>query len=198
MTTDTANVLVGEGWRDGLEAGVRGRIRGFIEELLDEELTAALGRARYARACASERLPNAAGGSAIGESDAPGVVVPVGGHRNGHRDRQVLGTFGAMTVSVPRARIEVADGKTGEWHSRTLPAYQRRTKEIDSLIACSYLAERVGRALASLFRGSVHHVRLRWFFLSECRSAHQSKRIEQHRQVLRVSRRGSPIQSPAS
>lgn len=46
MTTDTANVLLGEGWRDGLEAGVRGRIRGFIEELLDEELTAALGRAR--------------------------------------------------------------------------------------------------------------------------------------------------------
>ena len=46
MTTDTANVLVGEGWRDRLEAGVRGRIRGFIEELLDEELTAALGRAR--------------------------------------------------------------------------------------------------------------------------------------------------------
>jgi hypothetical protein len=26
MTTDTANVLDGEGWRDGLEAGVRRRI----------------------------------------------------------------------------------------------------------------------------------------------------------------------------
>jgi|SRR5215831_16203151 len=46
MTTDTANVLVGEEWRDALEAGVRGRIRGFFEELLEEELTAALGRAR--------------------------------------------------------------------------------------------------------------------------------------------------------
>jgi hypothetical protein len=33
MTTDTANVLVGEGWRDSLEAGVRARIRGFIEQL---------------------------------------------------------------------------------------------------------------------------------------------------------------------
>ena len=44
MTTDTANVREGEGWRDGLEAGVRGPIRGFIEELLEEELTAALGR----------------------------------------------------------------------------------------------------------------------------------------------------------
>jgi transposase-like protein len=84
---------------------------------------------------------------------------PVGGHRNGHRDRQVMGTFGSITVSVPRARIEAADGKTSEWHSKTLPAYQRRTKEIDAVIAGSYLAgtntRRVGRALAALFRGSV-------------------------------------------
>ena len=61
MTTDTANVLDREGWRDGLEAGVRRRIRGFIEELLEEELTAALGRARYGRARERERLPLAAG-----------------------------------------------------------------------------------------------------------------------------------------
>lgn len=159
MTTDTANVLLGEGWRDGLEAGVRGRIRGFIEELLEEELTAALGRARYARARATERLPSGVSESATGESDAVDVVLPVGGHRNGHRDRQVLGTFGATTVSVPRARLESADGKTGEWHSKALPAYQRRTKEIDAVIAGSYLAgtntRRVGRALAALFRGSV-------------------------------------------
>jgi putative transposase len=153
MTTDTANVLLGEGWRDGLEAGVRGRIRGFIEELLDEELTAALGRARYARARGPERLPLAAG-----ESDAREVLATTG-HRNGHRDRQVMGTFGAMTVSVPRARVEAADGKTSEWHSQTLAAYQRRTKEIDAVIAGSYLAgtntRRVGRALAALFRGLV-------------------------------------------
>lgn len=154
MTTDTANVLVGEGWRDGLEAGVRKRIRGFIEELLDEELTAALGRARYARA-RDERL---LGRSVTSESDAREVLLAAG-HRNGHRDRQLMGTFGAMTVSVPRARVEAADGKTSEWHSQTLPAYQRRTKEIDAVIAGSYLAgtntRRVGRALAALFRGSV-------------------------------------------
>jgi hypothetical protein len=36
-------VLVGEGWCDSLEASVRGHIRGFIEALLEEELTAALG-----------------------------------------------------------------------------------------------------------------------------------------------------------
>lgn len=154
MTTDTANVLVGEGWRDGLEAGVRKRIRGFIEELLDEELTAALGRARYARARDERLLVR----SVTSESDAR-EVLPAAGHRNGHRDRQLMGTFGAMTVSVPRARVEAADGKTSEWHSQTLPAYQRRTKEIDAVIAGSYLAgtntRRVGRALAALFRGSV-------------------------------------------
>jgi len=158
MTTDTANVLVGEGWRDGLEAGVRGRIRGFIEELLEEELTAALGRARYARARGTERLPSALRGSAAEESDAADELAIVG-HRNGHRDRQVMGTFGATTVSVPRARLEAADGKMSEWHSKALPAYQRRTKEIDAVIAGAYLAgtntRRVGRALAALFRGSV-------------------------------------------
>ncbi len=155
MTTDTANLLVGEGWHDSLEAGVRGRIRCWIEELLEEELTAALGR--YARARASERLPSAASESASRESDASDVVLA--GHRNGHRDRQVMGTFGATTLSVPRARLETTDGKTSEWHSKTLPAYQRRTKEIDAVIAGSYLAgtntRRVGRALAALFRGSV-------------------------------------------
>jgi transposase-like protein len=70
-----------------------------------------------------------------------------------------MGTFGATTVSVPRARLEAADGKMSEWHSKALPAYQRRTKEIDAVIAGSYLAgtntRRVGRALAALFRGSV-------------------------------------------
>ena len=158
MTTDTANVLVGEGWRDGLEAGVRVRIRGFIEELLEEELTTALGRARYARTRASERLASTVKGSGSDGSDAADEL-PIAGHRNGHRDRQVMGTFGATTVSVPRARLEAADGKMSEWHSKALPAYQRRTKEIDAVIAGSYLAgtntRRVGRALAALFRGSV-------------------------------------------
>ena len=50
MTTDTAiedlGLLLGEGWRDRIEAGVRGRIRGFIEEMLEAELLQALGRER--------------------------------------------------------------------------------------------------------------------------------------------------------
>jgi hypothetical protein len=74
MTTDTANLLDGEGWRDILEAGVRGRVRGFIEEVLEQELTAALGRARYGRAGTPERLLSAAS-----ESDASDVVLPSAG-----------------------------------------------------------------------------------------------------------------------
>jgi len=46
MTTDT-NVLVGEHWRDTLEGR---QIRGFIEELLEEELTA-MSRRRRPSAC---------------------------------------------------------------------------------------------------------------------------------------------------
>jgi hypothetical protein len=53
MSTNTANVLTGEGWRDSIEALVRDRIRSLIEEILEEELSGALGRARYAR-CKTE------------------------------------------------------------------------------------------------------------------------------------------------
>jgi len=39
----------GEAWFDPIEAGLRGRIRGFIEAMLEEELAAALGGGRYER-----------------------------------------------------------------------------------------------------------------------------------------------------
>ena len=49
-------------------------------------------------------------------------------------------------------------GKT-EWKSTALRAYQRRTKQADSLIAGAYLAgtntRRVRRALAAVFGGAV-------------------------------------------
>ena len=60
---------------------------------------------------------------------------------------------------MPRARLERADGKTTEWKSKALRAYQRRTLAADALIAGTYLAgtntRRVRRALAALFRGAV-------------------------------------------
>jgi transposase-like protein len=152
MTTDSTKpaILAPEGehflcddWFDPLENGVRTRIRGFIEELLEAELDAALGRDRY------ERLPMAGG-------DSCRSVV---GARHGHRERGLMGTFGATTVRVPRARLVTPEGKTAEWRNATIPAYQRRTKRADALITGAYLSgtntRRVRRALAALFGGAV-------------------------------------------
>src|SRR3989442_13899739 len=120
-------LFLGDDWFDPLEAGVRTRIRGFIEELLEAELDTALGRDRYER----PRVAKTSGG---------GQPVAEAGHRHGHRERQLMGTFGPGTGRVPRARLETPDGKTAEWKNATIPAYQRRTKQADALIAGAYVA----------------------------------------------------------
>jgi len=139
-------LFVGDDWFDSLEAGVRTRIRGFIEELLEAELDAALGRERYER-------------PRLADDGIGGGPVVGAGHRHGHRDRQLMGTFGPVTVRVPRARLETSDSRTVEWKNATIPAYQRRTKQADALITGAYLAgtntRRVRRALAALFGGAV-------------------------------------------
>src|SRR5258708_25416387 len=57
------------------------------------------------------------------------------------------------------ARLNTPEGKTTEWKSQALRAYQRRTLAADALLASSYLAgtnaRRVRRALAALFGGAV-------------------------------------------
>jgi len=127
-------LFAGDAWFDPIEAGLRGRIRGFIEAMLEEELAAALGGGRYER---GHRR----------------------GHRHGKRARQLLGSFGPTTISVPRARLTRPDGKTTEWRSLALPRYARMTRQVEALIAASYLAgtntRRVRRALGALFRGAV-------------------------------------------
>ena len=153
MKTDTTKataeaaegtLFLGDDWFDPLESGVRTRIRGFIEELLEAELDVALGRDRYQRPRRDRRRRPAGVGA---------------GHRHGHRERGLMGTFGPVTVRVPRARLEAPDGKTAEWKNATIPAYQRRTKRADALIAGAYFAgtntRRVRRALAALFGGAV-------------------------------------------
>jgi putative transposase len=162
MTTDITGAdsehLLDEGWSTPLEAGVRGTIRGFIETLLEEELEAALGRGRYARlrTAADAQEATARG---LGNEEPAAATVPSTGHRHGRRERQVMGSFGTIAVAVPRARLDTADGRTTEWVNKTLPAYRRRTREVDALIAGAYLAgtntRRVGRALAAVFRGAI-------------------------------------------
>jgi putative transposase len=130
-------------WFDPIETEVRDRARQFIEELIRGELDAALSRPRYGRS----RMPD-------GEEGA-GVT----GHRHGSRTRSLTGTFGPVEIAVPRARLNTPEGKTTEWKSQALRAYQRRTLAADALIASTYLAgtntRRVRRALAALFGGAV-------------------------------------------
>jgi transposase-like protein len=132
-----------DNWFDPIETEVRGRARQFIEELICGELEAALARPRYGR------------GKGAGDEARAGVA----GHRHGSRTRSLTGTFGPIEIAVPRARLNTPEGKTSEWKSQALRAYQRRTLAADALIAGTYLAgtntRRVRRALAALFGGAV-------------------------------------------
>jgi len=139
-------VYLFDDWFDPIEAGLRDRVRDFIETMIRTEFDAALGRPRYAR------QPDASEGG-------DGADRGVAGHRHGSRTRTLMGTFGSTEITVPRARLKSDDGKTSEWKSKALRAYQRRTKVADALIASTYLAgtntRRVRRALAALFGGAV-------------------------------------------
>lgn len=135
MTEITENgalaLLANEEGYDPIEDRLRSMVRQTIETMFEEELAEALGRGRYAR-----------GGKPKG-------------YRNGHRARDLVGTFGTETVHVPRARIEGEDGRTREWRSKALPRYRRLTKTAEALIASVYLSgtntRRVKRALFALF-----------------------------------------------
>jgi len=135
-TETTALPLLGADWSDPIEDGIRSRVRGFIEAIIEEELETALGRGRYERAADGAR-----------------------GYRTGHREREVLGTFGSETIRVPRARLTSDDVTTGERRSKAQRRYQRLTKRVEALIASVCLAgtdtRRVKRALAALIAGAV-------------------------------------------
>ena len=134
-TSMTALLAFEEGF-DPIEDRLRANIRGTIEAVFDEELNGFLGRLRYGRTAGA-----------------------VKGYRHGNRDRQIIGTFGTETISVPRARIADEAGKVSEWRSKALPRYQRLTKTAEALIASVYLAgtntRRVKCALFALFKGAV-------------------------------------------
>ncbi|UVK36000.1 IS256 family transposase (plasmid) [Mesorhizobium sp. AR10] len=140
---DEATSYLFDNWFDPIEAGLRERVRGFIETMLETELDAVLARPRYGRQPAAR------------SDETTGVA----GHRHGSRTRTLTGTFGTTELTVPRARLDAGEDKTVEWKSKALRAYQRRTMAADALIASSYLAgtntRRVRRALAALFGGAI-------------------------------------------
>jgi putative transposase len=141
---EVADERLFDNWFDPIETELRTKVRGFIEAMIEEELETALGRPRYGRRC----------GPPVEDEGAA-----VAGHRHGRRTRSLTGTFGPTEIAVPRARIFDEDGKTTEWKSKVVRAYQRRTRAADALIASAYLSgtntRRVRRALAALFRGAV-------------------------------------------
>ena len=91
-----------DNWFDAIEDGVRARVRGLIETMLEEDPDRALSRPCYGR-----RKPD--------EGDNESGVA-------GHRKRTLTGTLGKTCIDAPRARLACADGKTGEWKSKGLRA----------------------------------------------------------------------------
>lgn len=122
-------------WVDPLEQAFRSGVRSYLQELLEQEVSTALGRLRHGREAAAH------------------------GYRNGHRERTLIGTFGKVTLAVPRARVLDPAGGSQEFRSGLLPRYKRLTPGAVSLIGSAYLAgvntRRVRRALVSLFGGAV-------------------------------------------
>ena len=116
----------GEDWFDPLKEAVRFRVRGFIEGVADDALAAALGaRERYQRA---------------GEAK---------GYRNGHRDRHLIGAFGAVTVSFPRGRlIDVVGRATKAATGSSMSEQSRDTRLLDIPITRLKSGLRYVRSLA--------------------------------------------------
>src|ERR1700746_1723436 len=98
-------------WFDPIEAGLRDRVREFIQAMIESELETALARPRYGR----RPTVDAENGGPQG----------ISGHRHGHRSRSLMGTFGRVEIAVPRARLDSAAGKHTEWKSSALGAHQR-------------------------------------------------------------------------
>jgi len=97
-----------------LEGYVRGKVQGFVQELLQEEVTELLGRGKSQRRAAV---------------DAPE------GYRNGHgRPRRL--TLGSGTITVRRPRVRDLEER---FKSRILPLFARRTQQVSELLPELYL-----------------------------------------------------------
>ncbi len=126
-TTGEAEVLR---LRQNVQTLLRRRVLEAVELVLEEELTEALGTARYKR-----------------ESDRRG-------YRNGHQSRRITTAFGPRDLQVPRGRFVDPDGSSREFRSEVVPRYARRTREVDEAILGAYLAgantRRIRKALSPL------------------------------------------------
>ena len=97
---DTSGYLF-DNWFDPIEAGLRDRVREFIQAMIESALEAALSRPRHGRRAKT----------ADEDFEQPSGIT---GHRHGHRSRSLPGTFGRVEIAVPRARLDTAEGGTTE------------------------------------------------------------------------------------
>jgi putative transposase len=101
-----------------LEQGLRQQLQGWLQDLLEEEVTSFLGRLKSQRR-SSEAQP---GG-------------PNAAYRNGHgKPRSVTTALGTITVCRPRLR-----GLDERFESRVLPLFAKRTPAVAELLPQLYL-----------------------------------------------------------
>jgi len=111
----TAGLFGSRGVWESIEEMARQRIQGFVQELLEEEVTALVGRGR------SERR------SLVSE----GPLV----YRNGHGEvRRLAMSCGTIEVRRPRLR-----GLEERFESQVLPLFKRRTEQLGELLPQLYL-----------------------------------------------------------
>jgi hypothetical protein len=55
------------------------------------------------------------------------------------RERQLTTSLGKTTIMMPCARLNGADRKESEWHSRGIRPYQGRTERVDGALLGTYL-----------------------------------------------------------
>jgi len=112
-------------WQN-LEQFAREQVQTFIQQLLEEEVAALLGRQK------SQRRPVESPPAAPEDGEAP-PPVPV--YRNGHgKPRQLAMPGGTITLRRPRVR-----GLEERFESRILPLFQRRTEAVGKLLPELYL-----------------------------------------------------------
>lgn len=99
---------------ESLEDWVRFKIRGFLQDLLEEEVVELLGRPKSKRRKEVDASP---------------------GYRNGYGKPRKL-TLGCGTVTIRRPRVRCLEER---FESRILPLFERRTKQVGDLLPELYL-----------------------------------------------------------
>jgi putative transposase len=117
-------------FRQDVHKLLRRRVLEAMEIVLEEELSEALGSARYERSDSRR------------------------GYRNGSEKRTVTTSLGSEEIDIPRGRVFKPGGESTEFQSDLLPRYARRTKAVDDAVLGVYLAggnsRRIRKALEPL------------------------------------------------